>query len=111
MGGEHRDRAHALGWYGRRSWRKRAARQLKEHPLCRLCFDLKGMVVPAEVCDHVERHGGDWGKFRYGALQSLCRDCHDSAKRVIEARGYSVEIGLDGWPVDPRHPAYGGKGS
>ena len=31
----------------------------------------------------------------------LCRDCHDSAKRTIEVRGYSLEIGVDGWPVDP----------
>jgi hypothetical protein len=24
----------------------------------------------------------------------------------VEIRGYSVEIGIDGWPVDPEHPAY-----
>jgi len=108
MGGEHRDRAHQLGWYGRQSWRKRAKRQLKEHPLCRLCFELNGgLVVVATIADHVEPHGGDWHKFRYGALQSLCQPCHDSTKATIEKRGYSLEIGADGWPVDPRHPAYG----
>ena len=107
MGGEHRDRAHELGWYGRRWWRNRALRQLREHPLCRLCLELKGLIVPAEVADHIEPHVGDWQRFRHGALQSLCRDCHDSAKRTIEVRGYSLEIGVDGWPVDPRHPAYG----
>jgi len=106
MGGEHRDRAHALGWYGRKSWRLRALQQLKDHPLCRLCFEMKGLVVPAEVADHIEPHHGDWAKFRYSELQSLCRSCHDSSKRVIEARGFSLEIGVDGWPIDPRHPCW-----
>jgi hypothetical protein len=39
-------------------------------------------------------------------LQSLCRPCHDSAKRKDERRGYSTQIGLDGFPVDPAHPFY-----
>jgi 5-methylcytosine-specific restriction protein A len=106
MGGEHRDRAHALGWYGRSWWRRRALRQLKDHPLCRLCLELKSQIVPAEVADHVEPHGGDWRKFRFGALQSLCKNCHSSAKHSIELHGFSKEIGPDGWPVDPRHPCY-----
>ena len=104
--GEHRDLAHMQGWYGRSRWQKRRAAQLKTHPLCRLCLELRGMPVMATVCDHVEPHGGDWRKFEFGKLQSLCAECHDSTKRTIELRGYSLEIGVDGWPLDARHPCY-----
>lgn len=109
MGGEHLDQAHRLGWYGRQFWRERAKRQLRDHPLCRLCLEHKGVVVPATIADHIEPHRGDYYRFKWGKLQSLCQWCHDSSKRTIELRGYSLEIGVDGWPVDPRHPAYGGK--
>jgi hypothetical protein len=30
---------------------------------------------------------------------------HNSAKRFEEIRGYTKEIGVDGWPLDPKHPA------
>jgi hypothetical protein len=32
--------------------------------------------------------------------------CHDNTKRFIELRGFRPDIGLDGWPLDPRHPCY-----
>jgi hypothetical protein len=25
---------------------------------------------------------------------------------IIETRGYDCAIGIDGWPLDPRHPIY-----
>jgi hypothetical protein len=37
-------------------------------------------------------------------MQSLCEPCHNSAKRQIELRGYCHDIGLDGFPIDPKHP-------
>jgi hypothetical protein len=40
-----------------------------------------------------------------GPFQSLCKPCHDSAKRFVEERGYRPDVGLDGWPLDPNHPA------
>jgi hypothetical protein len=43
-----------------------------------------------------------------GALQSLCAHCHSSRKQSIERRGYDTAVGIDGWPIDPRHPCYGG---
>ena len=49
---------------------------------------------------------GDQQKFFFGELQSLCKLHHESAKKREEARGYSTQIGADGWPVDPRHPVY-----
>jgi 5-methylcytosine-specific restriction enzyme A len=68
----------------------------------------KGLAVPATVADHIEPHHGDWHSFLNGELQSLCDACHNSTKRFEEIRGYSNEIGDDGWPIDPRHPANGG---
>jgi 5-methylcytosine-specific restriction enzyme A len=78
-------------------------RQLQEHPLCKFCAE-RGIVTPATICDHVEPHRGDINKFWLGALQSLCLQCHLTAKRDVEERGYRRDIGFDGWPLDPRHP-------
>jgi hypothetical protein len=60
-----------------------------------------GRVTPAMICDHVHEHHGDWNAFWLGELQSLCRDCHG-----YKSRGYQPDIGIDGFPVDPRHPVY-----
>jgi 5-methylcytosine-specific restriction protein A len=91
-------------WYKLERWRRLSALQLKREPLCAICAQ-RGVVTPATVADHVEPHRGDWNAFVTGKLQSLCRSCHNSIKRTVEIRGYSPEIGPDGWPVDPRHPA------
>jgi 5-methylcytosine-specific restriction endonuclease McrA len=97
-------------WYGLMRWKKRRRAQLRKHPLCKICLESRGLVVPACVVDHVVPHGGDRKKFEFGALQSLCKQCHDSVKHTIDQRGYSTEIGADGWPIDERHPTWKGKG-
>jgi hypothetical protein len=38
---------------------------LLHEPLCAYCLQ-RGLVVPAEIADHVERHGGDWTRFLTG---------------------------------------------
>jgi hypothetical protein len=38
------------------------------------------------------------------SLLACSVDCHNSAKRIEEGRGYSTEIGIDGMPIDRRHP-------
>ena len=101
--GEHLEPWH--GWYSSARWQRLRARQLLDHPLCAMCA-ARGLVEPATIVDHIEPHRGDWNRFVTGKLQSLCKSCHDSGKRVIEASGYSTEIGPDGWPTDPQHPAY-----
>jgi hypothetical protein len=65
-----------------------------------------GGVTPATVADHVVPHGGDWNKFLLGELQSLCASCHSVGKQFEEIHGYNPDIGLDGFPLDPRHPVY-----
>jgi hypothetical protein len=41
-----------------------------------------------------------------GALQSLCKECHDSVKQSLEKGGAGHIRGcdLDGYPLDPRDP-------
>ena len=92
-------------WYGSARWKRLRTRQLLDYPVCAICAD-RGLVCAATIVDHVEPHRGDWNRFVLGKLQSLCKPCHDGIKRMIEERGYSTEIGLDGWPTDRRHPAY-----
>jgi 5-methylcytosine-specific restriction enzyme A len=91
-------------FYGTAYWQRRRSLQLGAEPLCRFCAD-GGIVRPATVVDHVEPHKGDWNLFVLGELQSLCDDCHNSRKKIIEARGYDIAVDEDGWPTDPRHPA------
>jgi 5-methylcytosine-specific restriction endonuclease McrA len=95
-------------WYQLNVWRRRRRLQLLQHPLCALC-EARGVVTPATVGDHVTPHRGDWNAFRLGPLQSLCADCHGRMKHRVDLHGYSSEIGGDGWPLDPKHPANGGK--
>jgi 5-methylcytosine-specific restriction enzyme A len=93
--------------YGSGRWRKRARHQMRSSPLCEMC-KAEGRLVPAEIADHVEPHHGDVIKFYCGKLSSLCKHCHDSRKRRIETRGYDPTIGVDGKPVDKRHPYWTG---
>ena len=92
-------------FYGRAAWRKRQQHQLRVQPLCEMCL-AEGRVTAAQCVDHVTPHKGDWNSFRLGALQSLCFACHNSVKKLIENRGYDPAIGVDGMPLDPRHPIY-----
>jgi 5-methylcytosine-specific restriction enzyme A len=91
-------------FYGTAYWQRRRRLQLQAHPLCAFCLE-RGIVTPAGVVDHVERHNGDWNKFVLGELQSLCTECHNSSKRIVELRGHNINVDDDGWPTDPRHPA------
>ena len=88
-----------------RRWRKARAAFLAKHPLCVMC-EAVGWLVEATVVDHIEPHRGDKRKFWDRTnWQALCAACHNSLKQAEEWRAYSAEIGADGWPIDPRHPA------
>ena len=91
--------------YDSARWGRIRAHQLAIHPLCRYCAEL-GRVTPATIVDHIEPHKGDVNKFWLGELQSLCDSCHRSTKAFLEINGYRPDIGLDGWPLDKRHPCY-----
>ena len=95
---------HRLYW--KRSWRDRIrVHQLRTHPWCVLC-EQRGIAVAATVADHVTPHHGDPIAFRTGKLQSLCKACHDSAKRLQEMRGTTPGCNELGEPLDPNHAWY-----
>jgi hypothetical protein len=50
---------------------------------------------------HLEPHRGDRELFfDLANLQSVCWRCHSGPIQSEEARGSSVIIGSDGWPID-----------
>jgi hypothetical protein len=68
----------------------------------------RGVTTPATVADHIIPHRNDPNSFILGAVQSLCASCHNRVKKQLEKRGYDTAVGSDGYPIDPRHPAYAG---
>lgn len=86
-------------WRGIRQW------QLSLQPLCEWCMK-RSRITAATVVHHATPHRGDATRFFAGPFVSLCAPCHDSEAQSIEQRGYSTEIGIDGWPVDLKHPTY-----
>jgi 5-methylcytosine-specific restriction protein A len=94
-------------WYGNsRAWRRRAARQLAEFPICAYCLERGGgIITPATIADHIEPVDGKRDRLLLGRLQSLCSACHASRKQREEIHGYRPDdVGPDGMPLDPRHP-------
>jgi 5-methylcytosine-specific restriction endonuclease McrA len=62
-------------------------------------------VEPAVLVDHILPAKNNVELFfDIKNLQSLCRLCHDSAKRKDERRGFSTQVGEDGFPIDRNHP-------
>ena len=102
------DRAALQKLYGSERWRKRSKQQLRREPFCRMCC-AAGTPVAATVADHIHPHRGDVSQFWGGELQSLCRPCHESRKKFAENRGFDNAIGVDGMPLDLRHPFYTGR--
>lgn len=86
-------------------WRRLRNQQLSTYPLCKWCED-KGKVTAASVCHHVDPDTKLKPETFYrGPFISLCAPCHDSVAQQKESRGYSTEVGPDGFPIDPLHPA------
>lgn len=85
-------------WYGRAAWRARRADQLAAKPYCERC-ERYGAQRLATVVNHVIAHKGDWSLFIGGALESLCKPCHDgevqreerAAARQPDVEGRGVE--------------------
>lgn len=77
-----RGSARARGYDAR--WDRAASLHLRLHPLCVGCQAI-GMIVEADLVDHVEPHKGDmvvfWDTDRW---QSACRWHHDVVKQRLE---------------------------
>jgi 5-methylcytosine-specific restriction protein A len=89
-------------WYSDPRHRRRRDHQLKVQPLCEDCL-AQSRHTPATIAHHIEPHQGDINKFLTGPLRSLCERCHNKMW-AVDKRGYSTAIGVDGRPLDPRHP-------
>jgi 5-methylcytosine-specific restriction protein A len=71
-----------------------------------MCEKEGRLGVLGEVVDHIRPHKGSLKAFwDMTNWQTLCAFHHNNRKRDVERLGFSREIGLDGWPVDPAHPA------
>lgn len=90
--------------YNTAQWRSIRARQLADKPLCEWC-ERRDRIAPATICDHEKPHRGDEALFYGGPFVSLCKPCHDGAAQVRDNRGFSPEVGSDGFPIDARHRA------
>ena len=64
-------------FYQSAAWRKLRAKVLMERPLCEECLK-KGLVVPAQVVDHIVPivKGGE--PLNESNLQPLCHRCHNA---------------------------------
>jgi len=90
--------------YRLNQWTKLRRRKLSADPLCWYCLQT-GVVTAADTVDHIRPHKGDVSLFLdWDNLQSLCSSCHNSLKQQQEIRGYHSAIGIDGAPIDKKHP-------
>jgi 5-methylcytosine-specific restriction endonuclease McrA len=94
--------------YKSKAWRGKGGireRVLARDPLCVRC-QRRGQITPATVANHKRPHRGDLDLFfDANNCEGLCKPCHDGPTQSAERRGFSSEIGDDGWPVDPAHPS------
>lgn len=96
--------------YNSKAWQQlRWSILTRDEFTCQKCSRLEG--DPSQlVADHRQPHRGDLDLFWSEAnVWTLCKPCHDRDKQSEERIGFSKAIGRDGWPVDDRHPANGGK--
>jgi 5-methylcytosine-specific restriction protein A len=80
-------------------WKILRRDQLAAYPLCAYC-QAQGLIVAASVADHVIPHRNDPELFFNGALQSLCKRCHDSHKQRLEKTGRIIGASLTGEPIN-----------
>src|SRR5215510_5194439 len=86
-------------------WKRLSRYHRRNNPLCAECL-AHGIVTPAQVVDHIvpraQRPDLTWEPSNW---QSLCTSCHNGRKQIIEHKNFSKDIGIDGWPTHPNHPA------
>ena len=86
-------------------WKRLCEAYIMANPLCVMCM-AQGRVTAASVVDHKIPHRGCMVLFWDPEnRQSLCKPHHDGAKQAEDRAGFSKAVGMDGFPIDPRHPA------
>jgi 5-methylcytosine-specific restriction enzyme A len=99
--------AQAKEWrklYNTKRWKELRRHKLTKNPLCALCLK-DNKLTAATVVHHKQAHKGNEELFfDFENLESLCAPHHDRDMQREEALGYSPKVGVDGWPVDKKHP-------
>ena len=84
-------------------WQKARATYLRSHPMC-VMHEARGLLVAAEVVDHIVPHKGDsnlfWDQTNW---QSLCKHCHDSHKQALERGSQERGCDVNGLPLSGSH--------
>lgn len=84
-------------------WRKARRMWLAAHPVCAMCAR-QGRTTAANTVDHIKPHNEDYDMFwSMDNWQSLCAQCHSSAKRLEENYGVAPGCDVNGMPLDKRH--------
>ncbi len=68
-------RHHNTEFYQSRRWRILRALKLQNDPLCEECMK-KGVLVPAQMVDHIVPINKGGAPLDINNLQSLCNHCH-----------------------------------
>lgn len=66
---------HNTDFYQSRKWRALRTLKLQKDPLCEECMR-KGMLVPAQMVDHIVPINKGGAPLDLNNLQSLCNHCH-----------------------------------
>ena len=91
-------------WYKSARWQRMRRSQLTRHPFCQ-CPRHRNKKAKATVADHIKPHRGDARLFwDTRNLQSMAKQCHDSAKQTYEKSGHYPGWDESGMPDDPEHP-------
>ena len=93
----------SVAWYKSPAWKIRKRDQRAKQPLCELCL-ADGVTRLMAIVDHHPPHNDDYAQFFTGPVRSLCKWHHDSVAQADEGRGFSVNVGADGWPTDEANP-------
>lgn len=92
-----------MSLYNTKQWKRLRLEQLRLQPWCTFCLQLN-IRTPATVVDHITPHKGDRSLFFDPSnFQSLCKPCHDSAKKRLELSGTLKGGNVLGIPFDVNH--------
>lgn len=89
--------------YRTKAWQSLRVRAFaRDMGVCAIC---KRLIIGRFDADHIQPHKGDRLLFfNLANVQVLHPSCHAATKQQQEVRGFSSQIGEDGWPTDPHHP-------
>ena len=75
-----------------------------QHKSCGAMLKRGRTDAASAVVHHIVAHKGNLDLFfDYENLISTCWTCHSGDIQRAEYYGFELDIGDDGWPIDPRH--------